>query len=58
MKSRKKPGPPLTKESHLHMRIAENKLETYRAAAEREGRSLSNWVEWYLDRAVEARRQK
>lgn len=42
----------IEKDSILHIRIASDKLGRYRKQAEAEGRTLSNWVEWHLDKVV------
>ena len=52
------PEKTLKKSDHLHIRIDPAKLESYRRAAEADGRTLSNWVEHTLDLAVKAATQK
>ena len=33
-------------------RVTESEAEAYRAAAEREGRTVSNWLRWIANRAT------
>lgn len=44
-------GPRLT--SELHVMAMPDQLQRWRQAAQADGRDLSNWVRWVLDREAE-----
>jgi hypothetical protein len=37
--------------SNLNIRVAPDELERWNAAAQADGRTLSQWVRWHLNRA-------
>jgi hypothetical protein len=43
------------KDTVLRVRMKQEKIDAYREAAERDGRTLSNWVERVLDLALQAK---
>lgn len=51
-----KPGRPRSAfPGRYQVRHTAEQMQAWRAAAERDGRELQNWIRWHLDRAAKAR---